>query len=196
MAPRTAKQYNDIRQQKRRLIMETALELFAQGGFHSTSISQIAKKAGISKGLTYNYFESKNDILTEILESCSNEIYSNFDLNKDGILNDEEFYYFIRKTFQLIHENQRFWKLYTSVILQTNILEEENETLGNKIKPVQSILLEYIVSKGSSDPEGDLIVITTLLKGVAISIISSEFFPYKPLEEKIIKAITLILNHE
>ena len=58
MSPRSAKQFKDIRKQKTELIMETALELFAENGFHATSMSQIAKKAGISKGLAYNYFEN------------------------------------------------------------------------------------------------------------------------------------------
>ena len=99
MSPRSAKQYNEIRKQKKKLIMETALELFAENGFHTTSISQIAKKAGISKGLAYNYFQSKNEILEEILETSSKEIYSNFDFNRDGILTEDEFFYFIRQTF-------------------------------------------------------------------------------------------------
>ena len=63
MSPRSAKQFDEIRKQKKELILESALELFAENGFHATSISQIAKKAGISKGLIYNYFESKNEIL-------------------------------------------------------------------------------------------------------------------------------------
>ena len=79
MSPRSAKQFDDIRKQKSKLIMETALELFAENGFHATSISQIAKKAGISKGLIYNYFESKNDILEEIIEEGFDDVYSNFD---------------------------------------------------------------------------------------------------------------------
>ena len=68
MSPKSAKQFNDIRTQKKELIMNVALELFAENGFHATSISQIAKKAKISKGLTYNYFESKKEILDEIIK--------------------------------------------------------------------------------------------------------------------------------
>ena len=67
MSPRTSKQVSKIRQEKKELIMEVSLELFAENGFHATSISKIAKKAGISKGLAYNYFESKKDILDERL---------------------------------------------------------------------------------------------------------------------------------
>ncbi|MFW5756578.1 MAG: TetR/AcrR family transcriptional regulator, partial [Tangfeifania sp.] len=84
--PRSSEQFNDIRKQKKKLIMDTALELFAENGFHATSISQIAKKAGISKGLAYNYFESKDEILDQIVKSGFDSVYSHFDMNHDGVL--------------------------------------------------------------------------------------------------------------
>ncbi len=194
MSPRNAKQFTEIRKQKKELIMETALELFAENGFHVTSMSQIAKKAGISKGLAYNYFQGKNEILEEILETSSNEIYSNFDFNRDGILTDDEFFYFIRQTFQLINNNRRFWKLYTSVVLQTNILESKNQALLEKLTPTLNMFRNFLISKGSLDPDGDLLVISTLIKGASIIIISSEYFPFEYLEEKIIGAIKQIVT--
>ncbi|HET6559885.1 MAG TPA: TetR/AcrR family transcriptional regulator, partial [Prolixibacteraceae bacterium] len=67
--PRTTVQFEAIREEKRKLILETALELFAENGYHGTSISHITKKAGISKGLLYNYFVSKEDVLKNIIRS-------------------------------------------------------------------------------------------------------------------------------
>ncbi|MGM0622204.1 MAG: TetR/AcrR family transcriptional regulator, partial [Bacteroidota bacterium] len=109
--PRSQKQYEEIRKQKKQLILDTALELFAENGFHATSMSQIAKKAGVSKGLAYNYFESKQDILDEIIKTGFDSIYSNFDLNHDGVLTREEFEHFIRSSFKAINKNRKFWKL-------------------------------------------------------------------------------------
>lgn len=194
MSPRSATQYNEIRKQKKELIMETALELFAENGFHATSISQIAKKAGISKGLAYNYFQSKNEILEEILETSSNEIYSNFDFNRDGIITEDEFFYFIRQTFQQINNNKRFWKLYTSVVLQTNILESKNQALTEKLAPTLNMFRNFLISKGSLDPDGDMVVISTLIKGASIIIISTEYFPFEYLEEKIMEEIKRIVT--
>lgn len=64
--PKTKEQYEALRSQKMELIENTAMACFAENGFHGTSISSIAKKAGISTGLTYNYFSSKEDLLTAI----------------------------------------------------------------------------------------------------------------------------------
>ncbi len=50
-------------------ITETALDLFANQGYHKTSISQIASKVGVSKSLIYNYFDSKDHLLEHIIKT-------------------------------------------------------------------------------------------------------------------------------
>lgn len=49
--------------EKHKMIQDAALQLFDQKGYKSTTISDIAECAGISKGLVYKYFKSKKDIL-------------------------------------------------------------------------------------------------------------------------------------
>ncbi|MFS8629945.1 MAG: TetR/AcrR family transcriptional regulator, partial [Bacillales bacterium] len=48
---------------KRELIMERALELFAENGFEATSVQQITERCGISKGAFYLYFKSKDELI-------------------------------------------------------------------------------------------------------------------------------------
>ena len=195
MSPRSAKQFDDIRKQKKKLILNTALELFAENGFHATSINQIAKKAGISKGLTYNYFESKKEILDEIIQEGFDTIYSNFDINQDGVLTEEEFIYFIRQNFQLMRENIRYWKLYYSLMLQPKVAESFQKEYLEKANPLLGKLLQFVVSKGSKDPEGDMLVISALLEGAYLfAITAPEMFPEKIMEDKIIKACFKIIN--
>ena len=50
-------------------ITDTALDLFANQGYHKTSINQIAKSVGVSKSLIYNYFESKDHLLAHIIDT-------------------------------------------------------------------------------------------------------------------------------
>lgn len=68
MSPRTKAQNKEIREQSRQQIIDAAFELFAETGYQKTSIAAISKKAGISKGLIYHYFESKEDVLIGIFE--------------------------------------------------------------------------------------------------------------------------------
>lgn len=49
--------------QKRRLLLDAAIRVFAQRGFHGCRVSHIAEEAGVSYGLVYHYFSSKDEIL-------------------------------------------------------------------------------------------------------------------------------------
>lgn len=52
-------------------ILEAALELFAQSGYMGTSMSDIAKQLGITKGALYKHYTSKQEILDSIVEKMS-----------------------------------------------------------------------------------------------------------------------------
>ncbi|MGA9290295.1 MAG: TetR/AcrR family transcriptional regulator [Anaerobacillus sp.] len=52
--------------EKKKVILEAAMQLFARKGFHSTSIQEIANESGISKGAVYLHFQSKDDVLYSI----------------------------------------------------------------------------------------------------------------------------------
>jgi TetR/AcrR family fatty acid metabolism transcriptional regulator len=48
---------------KRRVILEAAVRVFARQGFHTCRVSDIADEAGVAYGLVYHYFASKDEIL-------------------------------------------------------------------------------------------------------------------------------------
>jgi AcrR family transcriptional regulator len=48
---------------KRRLILDAAVRVFARQGFHACRVSDIADEAGVAYGLVYHYFSSKDEIL-------------------------------------------------------------------------------------------------------------------------------------
>ena len=48
---------------KRRLILDAAVRVFARQGFHTCRVSDIADEAGVAYGLVYHYFESKDEVL-------------------------------------------------------------------------------------------------------------------------------------
>ena len=56
------------RSDKRSLITEAAIEVFAEKGFRQARVSDIAKKAGVADGTIYLYFKNKEDILLSIFE--------------------------------------------------------------------------------------------------------------------------------
>ena len=67
MAPRSKEQFATIRLKSREAILDAALHLFARRGYGETTMEEIAKRAGISKGLIYNHFASKIVILESLV---------------------------------------------------------------------------------------------------------------------------------
>ncbi len=61
----------DKKQEKKELIMQNALELFAKKGFYTTTIPDIAKAMKMSVGNMYNYFKSKDILAKEIIKFIS-----------------------------------------------------------------------------------------------------------------------------
>ena len=193
--PKSREQIDDIRKQRKQLIMETALELFAENGFHATSISQIAAKAKISKGLTYNYFKSKNEILDELMEHGFNEIYDNLDLNKDGILTEDEFRFFIHENFRIIRENIQHWKLFISLLLQPKVSAIFSEMYKEKAEPIFGMFYQFIVSAGSKDPEKDLMAVSAMIEGAFLYMVAApDVFPLEKLEEAVIDGCLKIIK--
>ena len=51
---------------KRRLILDAAVRVFARQGFHTCRVSDIADEAGVAYGLVYHYFDSKDEVLNTL----------------------------------------------------------------------------------------------------------------------------------
>jgi len=58
--------------------MEAALAVFAEQGFHASTISQIARKAGVADGTIYLYFKNKEDILISFFQLRAKHAFGGF----------------------------------------------------------------------------------------------------------------------
>jgi AcrR family transcriptional regulator len=51
---------------KRTAIMDATLDLISKNGFHGTTMSMVAQEAGVSAGIIYHYFESRDSLIDEL----------------------------------------------------------------------------------------------------------------------------------
>lgn len=61
--------------ERRSAILDAAMEVFSRGGYHGSSIDEIAHAAGISKALIYEHFGSKRELHGSLLESYVGELF-------------------------------------------------------------------------------------------------------------------------
>lgn len=53
-------------EEKRKLILDAAVRVFARAGYHTARVADIAEEAGVAHGLLYHYFDSKDDVLATV----------------------------------------------------------------------------------------------------------------------------------
>ncbi|MCU6709946.1 TetR/AcrR family transcriptional regulator [Paenibacillus sp. J5C_2022] len=66
--PRTKEQFETMRNETREKIQTAAMELFVQRGFGTTNVQEIADKAGISIGLLYRHYKTKDELFHELVK--------------------------------------------------------------------------------------------------------------------------------
>jgi len=66
--PKTEEQNQKILDERKEQILEASLEEFSQKGYSGTKISDIVKRAGISQGLLYHYYKSKDELYLAVIE--------------------------------------------------------------------------------------------------------------------------------
>jgi AcrR family transcriptional regulator len=192
MSPRSEEQNKEIREKRMRDILSTAMGLFARKGYHNTSISKIAKEAGISKGLMYNYFDSKEALLGEIIQQGVDEVWRHFDPDHDGTLTRDELHFFIEKTFQSVREHREFWHCYMSIMLQKDVRELAREGMKQMSEDIAKTFRDYFVRNGYEDPDTEMMLFATITRGIIFQyLISDGLMPMEKLEERIYKLYKL-----
>src|SRR5918999_3372302 len=63
-------------EERRIAILESALAVFSERGYHSSSLDDLAREAGVSKALIYEHFASKQDLYAELLEQHAGVLFS------------------------------------------------------------------------------------------------------------------------
>ena len=187
MAPRRPEQFEAIREKSREKILAASLELFANKGYDATSIDSIAKKAGISKGLIYNYFESKKSILLAIfgdaMKMGEDMIMGQMNV-KDPVLRKKAI---IEMTFDMIGERPEYMKLLTVMALQPGVMAETKEFTQNAYKKTEE-WGKIITGKGNKEALIESLVIGALMDGITLnSIMYGEQYPLEELKKEIIK---------
>ena len=197
MSPRTPEQFEEMRETRRKQIMDAALEVFASEGYSHCSISQLAAHAGISKGLMYNYFESKESLLTAIIENGIDDIMTMIDPNHDGILEPEEVEGFIRTTFRSIRDNMQFWILFINVVLQPPVKEFlDGKPFSSVMERFTPRILDYFERMGYEDPMLEMLTFSAMMEGYGILLVylaPGEEFPLKTVhkfEDRMVEMFT------
>jgi AcrR family transcriptional regulator len=177
---------------KRDDIMQAALELIAEQGFHDAPMSEIAEKAGVAAGTIYRYFENKDVLITELHRELEYRIMAVLhDDYPSGKPVRERFLYLIRELLRYLIANplhfrymeQFFNSPYGISMRRDKLLEKP----GN-----HDILMEIFEEGISKQIVKDLpvVVLFSLAFGPLIILMRDHIFGFVVLDESLVNQIT------
>jgi len=167
-----------IRDERREQIVAGALLLFSTQGLAATKISDIASAAGISQGLVYHYFRSKEDIFIELIRGAFERLNNSCEMLSCMPLSPrEKIGIAIKGLLQDLEQNQdnaRYHLLLAQAMVSEAVPEEAKDIIRRGIAVSQEIIAG-ILRDGQEDGsvrEGNVedlsLVFWTSINGLAI----------------------------
>jgi AcrR family transcriptional regulator len=187
--PRTKEQFEEIRKSSKQKILDAALEVFAREGYHSSSVGSIAKTAGISQGLMYNYFKSKDELLNELMIGIIKNLLDEFfPIKKGEKISRKTIINSINTSVDLVLENPKFWKLYFTVFLQPDVFAIIMDKIMESAQPYFKALTIYFKEKGEKDPVAMMRYFSAVMDGIQLHcMIDPKTFPAESVKKLLIK---------
>ncbi|MCH2230883.1 MAG: TetR/AcrR family transcriptional regulator [Crocinitomicaceae bacterium] len=146
-------------------ILKSALKLFAQQGFDSTSTSRLALEAGVSEGLIFRHYKNKQGLLEAIIAEGMNAATKLI----DGVLAVDDPKEFIKTAISLpfhIDESEHdFWRLMYTLKWQQGIYQND------AFEKLKERLVKAFKDLGYDNPQEEADLIEVLTDGVATGIL-------------------------
>ncbi|MFN8776334.1 MAG: TetR/AcrR family transcriptional regulator [Flavobacteriales bacterium] len=137
--------------ERRTSILATALQLFADEGYHATTTRHVAQAAGVSEGLIFRHFGSKEGLLKAVMTLGEERIHMLY----EHLLTEEDARSMIRQAiaipFEVPTSQYPFWRLLYKLKWELNIGPDE------KMKPLEQALTRAFERLAIPYPEREAI---------------------------------------
>ena len=138
--------FDKIPEEKRKRILEAATTEFAEYGFENTSIQQIAKKAEISVGSVYKYFENKEElfamVVKENLSLLEELLLLHSTSNEDVIVKAEKV---LKELLRFSKKHPQLIKLYNAITTGNNV--EFSRMLAERVESISARIYTDVITK-------------------------------------------------
>lgn len=103
---------------KKYAVLNAATELFAEQGFENTSVAKICEEAGVSKGLVYHHFKTKDDILKQIFSDATSRMIAISNSAEASSDSGQQIIELIENIFSQLKADKLYFQLNLNIMLQ------------------------------------------------------------------------------
>jgi AcrR family transcriptional regulator len=160
----------------REKILETATKLFSSQGYGSTSLSQVAKEASVSKALIFWHFESKEKLFQDALQRALEPYFINVVDAIDGLDAIGQIHRLIDLYYEFIEENIQSIRFVLGLLLRDEKHPEEPiARIGELLKIFRSLIADIIENgrstgafRADADPALEASLVLCSLNGALV----------------------------
>ncbi|WP_332698125.1 TetR/AcrR family transcriptional regulator [Halalkalibacter lacteus] len=147
--PRTKEQYEAMRTATRNKIHSAAIKLFAKKGFAATSVQDIADSAGISIGLLYRHYQTKDDLFNELVSYAASGLEKMVEKFKTDSSPVELIRQFTLEILNDLKKDDEFAK-FLMIMNQSSMIDEPSPQVQNLNKQSELMLKQttHLIEKG------------------------------------------------
>lgn len=163
--PRTTEQNEAIRQATQAAIVNSAMKLFAQHGYAHTTTRMITRQAGISTGLMYHYFDSKDSLLKAVFDNYMAIISEAFDEAYHQSQPQERIAGILRAILAMLREDTEFWDLFYALRNQPAFMDILGDSIRAWMARLRNLFIAEFKSIGRAEPELEALILYSLIEG-------------------------------
>ncbi|WP_439882061.1 TetR/AcrR family transcriptional regulator [Pontibacter sp. MBLB2868] len=147
---------------KKEIILETALNLFADRGYEATPTSLIAREAGVSEGLIFKHYQNKVNLLEEVVKAGYRRITD----KSKGLVTENDPARLIENVLdmplKLVEDERNFWRM------QFRLVDEEiaQKHHNRYTHSVMQKLVEAFTKLGYKEPVLESEVLMLMVEGL------------------------------
>jgi len=159
----------------REKILATATRLFSEQGFETTSLSQVAREAGVSKALIFWHFDCKEKLYRSAMHKTLEPYYIDRD-TLDGLGEPAQIARLIDQFYDFVHDNMYSVRFFLSLTLQSEGHPDEMLSRVNELYGVYRSSFASIIESGKVrgvfradiDPARDAALVMASLAGILV----------------------------
>ncbi len=194
MCPRKREDNEKIREQASKRLLEGALKVFARHGYHASSMSEIAKEAGVSKGLAYHYFASKEELLVNIAEQRLQQFLPFLKGLNSFADADERLVYLVNFVFDELVEKTEVIRFYNALYLHADGVKAISKAMAKyQTQFDQQFLAEENLLKdlGFEHSKLEATFLRSTLQGISLEyLLSPKEYPLEQIKKMLISRYT------